>query len=143
MSGAAVSSAKKRSQMARRVGMAAITEDDIEQNDPHSGIGQRFGQRSIAHARLEHRMRATARELVVAEVDHDVSVCAPAIADAPGTGTLDITGKPGLPEYDLRFAAKRPAREQAAHQSCLHRDAAMAASPGSPPILRERSRPSP
>ena len=94
MTGRRSAPAKKRSEMARRIGMAAIAKDDIEQNESHPGIGQRFGQRSIAHARLEHGMRAAARELVVAEVDHDVAIVAPAIADAPGTGTLDITASP-------------------------------------------------
>ena len=82
----------------------------------HPGIGKSFGQRSIAHARLEHGMRAPAGELVVAEVDHDVTVMRTGHRGCARHRHVGHHRQSGLPEYDLGFAAKRPAREQAAHQ---------------------------
>src|SRR5829696_2260636 len=101
--------------MARRIGMSAKSKNDIEQDNPYLAIGERLGERTIAHRRLDHWMWASSGEFVVAEIDHEMA----AVRTSHERGTrhrhVGCHRKPRLPEHDLGLGAQRTAGEQATH----------------------------
>jgi hypothetical protein len=97
------------------IGMRAVTEHDVEQQRRGGRVLRVREQRGVALRRVDHRMRAPARVLVVAQVDEHVPLRPR--ADRPRAVDRrvrrDREAAPG--ERELRLVAERPAAEQAAH----------------------------
>src|SRR5262249_45655825 len=113
---AAVAPGEDSSHMACGIEMSAIPEDDIKQDNAYLGIANSFGERTFAHGGLNNRMWASAGEFVVAEIHHDVAALPPMQRGCAWHRLVGCHRKMCLPEHDLGLGAKRPAREQSAHQ---------------------------
>ena len=68
----------RRREQRRRVGLGAVAEHQVEQDHAGRRVGRGPRQLLVAQRRVDHRVRATLGEGVVAEVDHRVVVDAAA-----------------------------------------------------------------
>ena len=73
-----------RGDLGRRVGMRAIAEHDVEQDDRGPGIARLIDDAFVAQTMVDHRMRPAAREHVVAEIDKRMGAALPDIVQRPG-----------------------------------------------------------
>ena len=105
----------------------AMAQDQIDENDANTILPQGLGERRVANRRLDHRMRSTAGILVRSKVDDDMAAIDRTCARYTWHGCVRRERYARrftlqrLSQNDLRFGAKRAARQEAAHNASAAR----------------------
>ena len=90
--------------------MRTVADDDVEQNDGGAPISKRGPEHLIAKRRIDHRMRAPARELIGAEVDDAIVGRRRVLLGLrAGHGSIGGDRATGVEENELRLGGKRAA----------------------------------
>ena len=92
--------------------MRAVAEHHIHQDHGDLGVGRFLQQALVAQAVIDHRMRAAAREHIVAEIDQRVLARLPDVLE-PAL-RIDRRVRPGVAQQCRGFVAERAAAEEAA-----------------------------
>jgi hypothetical protein len=94
----------------------AVAEHDVEEDHRDGRVGGLLHHPLVPQPMIDHRVRAAAREHVVAQVDHGVLAAVPHVVDAAGRVDRCVGPDPpeGFAQQQAGLVAERPAAIEAA-----------------------------